>query len=134
MRIALLAVLMLLVSAGAVALIVSGRVFGILELFLVGTAAGLLVVLCAALVALTRLRLEVSRDLHPARVHAGTPSRVCWLDPYWPSLPRPRDPVLRDGVRSHSPLRGSPRLARGSLLPRRPWRGPANQLPEHRIL
>jgi uncharacterized protein (DUF58 family) len=65
-----------LASTGAVALVIAGRVFGILELFLLGTAAGLLVVLCAAMVGLTRLRLEVSRDLHPARVHAGTPSRV----------------------------------------------------------
>ena len=42
------------------------------------------------------------------------------VDPYWPSLPRPvvTGPVLCDGGRSHSPLRGSPGFAPGSLLPR----------------
>ena len=40
---------------------------------------------------------------------------------YWPSLPRPAGPVLDDGGRSHSPLRGSPGFAPGSLLPRPGW-------------
>src|SRR5690606_17828441 len=35
---------------------------------------------------------------------------------YWPSLPR-WPPSARDGGRSRSPLRGSPGLAPGSLLP-----------------
>src|SRR5690606_37725899 len=41
--------------------------------------------------------------------------------PYWPPLPRSTDPVFTGGVRSRSPLRGSPGLAPGSLLPRPPW-------------
>lgn len=45
---------------------------------------------------------------------------------YCPSLPRPCGPVLHDGGRSRSPLRGSPGFPPGSLLPprrrcRTPW-------------
>ena len=64
------------VAVGSMALIVVGRLLGIYELFLVG-AAGIAIVVAAVIrVASVRLRVEVSRELHPARVHAGTPSRV----------------------------------------------------------
>lgn len=64
------------VGLGSVALIVVGRLLGIYELFLVG-AGGVALVLAAVLrVAMLRLRVEVERELHPARVHAGTASRV----------------------------------------------------------
>lgn len=62
--------------AGAGVLVVAGRLFGIFELVVAGTAAGALVACCAVAVGLTRLRLDVARELHPPRVHAGTPSRV----------------------------------------------------------
>ena len=65
-----------LVTAGAVALFVAGRVFGILELFVLGAAAASLVVFAVGFVALTRLRLGVARSVTPPRVYAGNPSRV----------------------------------------------------------
>jgi uncharacterized protein (DUF58 family) len=65
-----------LAAGGGLGLVVTGRLLGVLELFLLGTAALGLVVLAVAQVAITRLQLEVSRDLSPPRVHAGTPSRV----------------------------------------------------------
>jgi uncharacterized protein (DUF58 family) len=64
------------VAIGSIALIVVGRLLGIFELFLIG-AGGVALVLAAVIrVATLRLRVDVSRELHPARVHAGTPSRV----------------------------------------------------------
>lgn len=63
-------------TIGSIALIVVGRLFGIFELFLLGAGAAALVVAALLRVATLRLRIEVSRDLQPARVHAGTPSRV----------------------------------------------------------
>jgi uncharacterized protein (DUF58 family) len=65
-----------LVIAGAAALTVSGRVFGILELFVLGGAAGALVAFSVAFVTATRLRLGVARTIAPPRVYAGNPSRV----------------------------------------------------------
>ena len=65
-----------LVSVGAFALLVAGRVFGLPELFALGVIAAALVVGSALLVGTARLELEVGRSIHPARVHVGTPSRV----------------------------------------------------------
>jgi uncharacterized protein (DUF58 family) len=65
-----------LVVAGSAVVVLAGRLLGIRELFVVGAAGIALVVVCAVAVGLTRLRLEVSRELHPPRVHAGSPSRV----------------------------------------------------------
>ena len=65
-----------LVGAGAVALLGAGRLLGIFELFLLGAGAAALLLVCTLATALTRLRLDVARELHPPRVHAGSPSRV----------------------------------------------------------
>lgn len=65
----------IVVLASAVALI-TGRVFGLLELFVAGTAGLALVALGAALVLRTPSRLGLDRAVRPARVHAGTASRV----------------------------------------------------------
>jgi uncharacterized protein (DUF58 family) len=65
-----------LVGVGAIALLVAGRVLGIFELFLLGAGAAALLLLCTLATSLTRLRLDVGRELHPPRVHAGSPSRV----------------------------------------------------------
>lgn len=62
-----------LVAGGLVAV---GRLLGIFELFLLGAAGLVLVVGALAVVRRTPLRLDVSRTLHPPRVHAGSPSRV----------------------------------------------------------
>lgn len=65
-----------LVGGGAVALIAGGRLFGVLELFIIGAAAGALLGASIAIVLLTRLRLAVARSVTPPRVYAGSPSRV----------------------------------------------------------
>jgi uncharacterized protein (DUF58 family) len=64
------------VAIGSMALIVVGRLLGIFELFLIGAGGAALVIAAVLRVATLRLRVEVTRELHPARVHAGTPSRV----------------------------------------------------------
>ncbi len=65
-----------LVAACAVALVFAGRLLGLLELYLLGASAGILLVLCMLLVSRTHLQLELSRQVHPARVHADADSRV----------------------------------------------------------
>ncbi|MCC5952499.1 MAG: DUF58 domain-containing protein [Acidimicrobiia bacterium] len=65
----------LLLGGGAV-LVASGRVLGTLELFILGAICILLVTAAAAYTGLTRLSVHIAREVHPARVHAGTPARV----------------------------------------------------------
>ncbi|MEY2455261.1 MAG: hypothetical protein QOK06_355 [Acidimicrobiaceae bacterium] len=65
-----------LVGGFGVAVIVLGRVFGVLELFVVGAASIALVAVALVLVNITRLRLAVARQVTPPRVYAGSPSRV----------------------------------------------------------
>lgn len=65
-----------LVGIGAAALLLAGRVFGLVELFALGVVAAALLVGSAILVGSARLELEVGRAVHPARVHVGTSSRV----------------------------------------------------------
>jgi uncharacterized protein (DUF58 family) len=65
-----------LLAAGAVALVAAGRLLGLEELFVLGAACGVLLAAAAIWVGRARFRLEVSRSVTPARVHAGSPSRV----------------------------------------------------------
>lgn len=65
-----------LAAAGAAGLVLTGRLVAVDEAFLAGATIAVLVVLAALGVALVRLRLDVARELHPARVHAGTSSTV----------------------------------------------------------
>jgi len=65
-----------IVALVAVALVAAGRLFGIVELYLLGAGAAGLVIGGAVTVWRTRLRLDIERSLHPQRVHAGSPSRV----------------------------------------------------------
>lgn len=65
-----------LAAAGAAAAVAAGRMFGLVELFMVGAGLAALLGLAVARVALTRLQLEVGRQLSPRRVHAGQPARV----------------------------------------------------------
>ena len=57
-------------------LLLTGRLFGLFELFVLGASALLLVVAALVVVARARPSIHVVRVLHPPRVHAGTPSRV----------------------------------------------------------
>ncbi len=63
-------------AAGGATMAIAGRVFGVFELFVLGAASAGLVVAAAVWVGLSRLRVSVSRSVHPLRVHAGTPARV----------------------------------------------------------
>jgi uncharacterized protein (DUF58 family) len=65
-----------LVAGGAAAAFVAGRMFGLVELYLVAACMVALVGLAIGRVLLTRLELEVGRHLNPRRVHAGQPARV----------------------------------------------------------
>ncbi|MBK9181206.1 MAG: DUF58 domain-containing protein [Acidimicrobiales bacterium] len=81
-----------LALAGGAALIVAGRLLGLLELFVLGAGVLALVGVSLLLVHLSRLRLEVAREVHPARVHAGAAARV---EVRATNLGRRRTPVLR---------------------------------------
>jgi uncharacterized protein (DUF58 family) len=65
-----------LVAIGSIACLIVARLLGSLELFLLGVIGLFVMVLALALVWTRRVRLEVSRRIIPARVHAGTQSRV----------------------------------------------------------
>jgi uncharacterized protein (DUF58 family) len=64
------------VVLASVGLLVAGRLLGVLEMFLLGTAGLVLVAVALVIVARTRPSLSVQRILHPPRVHVGMPSRV----------------------------------------------------------
>lgn len=84
-------------TAVSVALVVAGRLFGIFELFVVGAGGAALVIGAVAVTGLTRLRLDVTRQLRPTRVHAGEPATVTLLVT---NAARRRTPVIqmRDAV------------------------------------
>jgi uncharacterized protein (DUF58 family) len=65
-----------LVLGGAAVALAGGRVFALVELYLVAACLVALVGLAVARVVFTRLELEVGRHLNPRRVHAGQPARV----------------------------------------------------------
>lgn len=65
-----------LLALAAAVLLGAGRLLGSLELFIVGATFAALLVVAMLYTALTRLRISVDRELHPPRVHAGSPSRV----------------------------------------------------------
>jgi uncharacterized protein (DUF58 family) len=73
-------------------LLLGGRLFGLLELYLAGATTGVLLASTALIVGFTRLRVEVRRSVHPPRVHAGAPSRV---DLLIRNRSRRKTPVLR---------------------------------------
>ncbi|MGY6500228.1 MAG: DUF58 domain-containing protein [Acidimicrobiales bacterium] len=58
------------------AMILLGRLLGVLELFVLGAAVGVLLIVVVVRTALVRLDVAVRRDVHPPRVHAGAPSRI----------------------------------------------------------
>jgi uncharacterized protein (DUF58 family) len=59
-----------------IVIIVAARVLGAIEFYVVGGALLGLVAGTAIYITFTRRRIAVDRELHPPRVHAGSPSRV----------------------------------------------------------
>lgn len=99
----------------ALAFLVLARLVGRPELYVLGATIGVLVAGAALYVRLTPLTIDVARELHPPRVHAGSPSRI---DLRVTNLGRLASPVLdlRDRV---SGTRGAnlivPPLAAGGV-------------------
>lgn len=79
-------------GGAAIVLVAAGRFFGTLELLLLGAAAAALLLAVTVRAALARLDVGVTREVHPPRVHAGTPSRI---DLQITNRGRRRTPVLR---------------------------------------
>lgn len=65
-----------LVAASAVTALVVGRVFGVLELFVLGTGMAAAVVLAVVAVRLRRPMLSITRWIHPAVLTVGDTGRV----------------------------------------------------------
>lgn len=65
-----------LVVVVAVLFVAAGRLFGIVELYVLGAGAAALAIGAVLVVTRGRLRLAIERELHPPRVHAGAQSRV----------------------------------------------------------
>lgn len=65
-----------MVALGTLLLAVTGRLLAIVELYMLAGASLALVAASLAFVRLTRFDLEATRELRPARVHAGANSRV----------------------------------------------------------
>jgi uncharacterized protein (DUF58 family) len=100
-------------AAGGGVLVLAGRLLGISELFALAAASSTLVIGALVYVHVSRFSLEATRELHPPRVHAGSPSRVELT--VRNAGPR-RSPVL--GVRD--PFDGGRRWARFLLAPLAP--------------
>lgn len=88
----------------AAALVVVGRFFGTLELFLLAGIALTTVVLAALVTATRRLELAVNRQASPAQLRAGAPARI---DLTLRNRGRRATPVLRlhDNVAGHGGAR-----------------------------
>ena len=102
-----------MLAAGAVLLVAGGRLLGVVELFVMGTGALALVVAALAYVRFARYRLEAGRELRPARVHAGSDSRV---ELTVRNTSERRSPVLA----AQDPFDGGRRAARFLLAPLAP--------------
>lgn len=101
-----------IVALVAVALVATGRLFGIFELYLLGAGAVALVIAAALAVWRTHLRLDIDRTVHPPRVHVGGPSRI---DLEITNRGRRRSPMLT----LHDPV-GDGRSASVVVAPLRP--------------
>jgi uncharacterized protein (DUF58 family) len=94
-----------LALAAAAVMVLVGRAFGMIELYVVAAALGLLVVLALVYVRTARLQLRINRTVTPTRVHAGDAARV---ELGAANRGRRRTPVLR----LRDPVAGT----RGALL------------------
>ncbi|MEM7339122.1 MAG: DUF58 domain-containing protein [Actinomycetota bacterium] len=62
--------------AATIGCVVAGRVFGLLELFILAAMGGAAILLAILYTATVRLDLNVGRTATPARLRAGTPARI----------------------------------------------------------
>ena len=101
-----------LVSALAAGTLLSGRLFGLDELYVVGAGLGALVLFTAVWVGSARVQLRVERRLRPQRVHAGHDARV---DIAVTNLTNRRSRILR----LHDPVSSTPGATAeiGPILP-----------------
>ncbi len=60
-----------LTGAGAAALLIGGRVFGFVEAYVAGAVLAALLLVSVIWLAVTRLSVEVSRQLHPSASTQG---------------------------------------------------------------
>jgi uncharacterized protein (DUF58 family) len=97
-------------ACAAAALLVAGRLLGVPELYALAAGAVAVVIAAVVYVRVARVELETKRALHPARVHAGTESRV---DLAVTNRSGKRSPVL--SVRD--PFDGGRRWARFLMAP-----------------
>jgi uncharacterized protein (DUF58 family) len=101
-----------LVTAGALALALAGRLLGVIELYVMAAGTWALVGVAMATVVGRPVRIEARRSLHPGHVQAGDESRV---DLVVTNAGGPT-PVLE----LRDPVGGGPRRARLFLAPLRP--------------
>lgn len=99
-----------MVGLGTLLLAMTGRLLGIVELYMLAGASLALLGAAIAFVRLTRFDLEASRELRPARVHAGGSSRV---ELTVRNDGRRRSPVLA----ARDPFDGGRRWARFLIAP-----------------
>ncbi|HET7489079.1 MAG TPA: DUF58 domain-containing protein [Acidimicrobiales bacterium] len=99
-----------MVGLGTVLLATTGRVLGLVELFMLAGAGLALLAAAVAFVRLTRFDLVATRELRPARVHAGGASRV---ELTARNDGRRRSPVLS----ARDPFEGGRRWARFLVAP-----------------
>ena len=64
------------VAVLGVATVMAGRVIGAIELYVIGSVLVALSLLALLYVRLAKLRIEILREVHPVRVHAGQTTRV----------------------------------------------------------
>lgn len=102
-----------LLVLGSIVLSGVGRVLGLDELFALAAAALTLTVAALLYIRLTRFQLEATRELRPARVHAGSASRV---ELSVRNMAFRRSPVLT----ARDPFDGGRRWARLLLAPLAP--------------
>ncbi len=102
-----------MVALGTLLLGMTGRLLGIVELYMLAGAAMSLVVAALAFVRLRRFDLDAARELRPARVHAGGDSRVELLVS---NTGTRRSPVLA----ARDPFDGGRRWARFLIAPLAP--------------
>ncbi len=111
------------VLLGAVAAFVIGRVFGIVELFIIGAGLALAVLVAVLAVRLRRPRLRISRWVHPSVLTVGDTGRVDLLVEQEGAMRSPRvdltEPVGRTNT-AHmtiAPLRSGEQVTAGYRVP-----------------